>query len=147
MTKGGKQFGCLSVTVFIGSLLASESLLAQGVSFVSRRDFPADSNPRSVAAADFDRDEQQDLAVAGFSLVCEKEECCYVNNVSVLLRDGDGTFRPPVSLAAGEGTSRSPSPRMARWSFTRSLRASSRCRSCCRCRRMSATSRERKRLR
>ncbi len=65
MAKGGKQFGCFLVAVFIGSLLACGTLLAQGFSFLSRRDSPAGSTPMSVAAADFDRDGQQDLVAAG----------------------------------------------------------------------------------
>jgi hypothetical protein len=51
-------------------------------------------NPRSVAIGDFDRDSRQDLAVANAA----------ANTVAVLLGNGDGTFQPALSMAAGIGS-------------------------------------------
>src|SRR5207245_7380283 len=47
-----------------------------------------------VATADFNHDGKLDLAVVDFG-----------NQVSILLGNGDGTFRPPRKYAVGQGTS------------------------------------------
>src|SRR6266704_2040644 len=67
--------------------------LAQTVSFNARRDFVVETNPISVAVGDFNGDGVQDLAVANFGS----------NTVSVLLGNGDGTFRSALTVAAGAG--------------------------------------------
>src|SRR6266851_4240058 len=64
---------------------------AQDVSFIARRDFDAGRDPRSVAVGDFNGDGVQDLAVANFGS----------NTVSVLLGNGDGTFRAPLTFGVG----------------------------------------------
>jgi FG-GAP-like repeat len=75
---------------------------AQTVSFKARRDFTAGGNPQSVVKGDFNGDGISDLAVANHDS----------NNVSVLLGNGDGTFKPsmmdfgvgsfPSSIAAAD---------------------------------------------
>ena len=51
-------------------------------------------NPRGVAIGDFNRDSRPDLAVANAA----------ANTVSVLLGNGDGTFQPTLTAAAGTGS-------------------------------------------
>jgi len=57
--------------------------------------YPAGTNPYAIVAADFNGDGHLDLAVAG-------EVLGSGGTVSVLLGNGDGTFRPPVTYAVGE---------------------------------------------
>src|SRR5712692_2346659 len=64
---------------------------AQGVSFVAPRDFAVGFTPVFVAVADLNSDGFQDLVVANKTS----------RTVSVLLGNGDGTFRPAMDLAAG----------------------------------------------
>src|SRR5207237_8863525 len=54
---------------------------------------PANSLPDAIVAGDFNRDGRTDLAVADTS----------TNEVSILLGNGDGTFRalPPIPVAGG----------------------------------------------
>src|SRR5216110_3356533 len=85
----------VSPSVLFATFLLSSAFAAaapaQTASFIARRDFPAGTSPRSLAAGDFNGDGVPDLAVAnGLS-----------NNVSVLLGNGDGTFLAPQNLAAG----------------------------------------------
>lgn len=51
-------------------------------------------NPRGVAIGDFNRDSRPDVAVANAA----------ANTVSVLLGNGDGTFQPTLTAAAGIGS-------------------------------------------
>jgi hypothetical protein len=51
------------------------------------------SETRSIAVGDFNHDGKPDLAVVS--------SCCPIGGVSILLGNGDGTFRPPVDYAAG----------------------------------------------
>jgi hypothetical protein len=69
--------------------------------------FAAGNTPRSVAVADFNHDGKLDLVVANWGC----NQSCAPGNVSVLLGNGDGTFRPaqnfsvgvaPVSVAVGD---------------------------------------------
>jgi len=78
---------CLSV------LVLSASALAQ---FETRGTFTALSNSAtvSVAVGDFNHDGHLDLAVVSY--------CCPGAGVSILMGNGDGTFRAPVDYPAGE---------------------------------------------
>src|SRR5262249_19437357 len=60
-------------------------------SLIAGRNFDAGSGPRSVAVGDFDGNGDLDLVVANYLSA----------NVSVLLSNGDGTFRPARNFAAG----------------------------------------------
>src|SRR2546426_284741 len=68
---------------------------AQTVSFIARRDFAAGRSPDSVAVGDFNGDGKLDLAVANFDS----------SDVSVLLGNGDGSFKAALTFAAGRGPS------------------------------------------
>lgn len=56
----------------------------------SRKDYNTANSPQDVAVADFDRDGKSDLAVANSS-----------NSVSILLGNGDGTFKNHVDYSDG----------------------------------------------
>gem|GEM_PF-1040669 len=85
-TKGAISGPSASVSVLLGR--------GDG-SFKTEARVDAGEQPRSVALADFDHDGNQDLAIAnaagygGFS------------DVSILLGNGNGTFRPRLSVPAG----------------------------------------------
>jgi hypothetical protein len=64
---------------------------AQRVSFFLPLFFLAGTQPRFVVTGDFNEDGALDLAVANTA------------GVSVFIGNGDGSFRPPVSFAAGPG--------------------------------------------
>src|SRR5207247_2272940 len=68
---------------------------AQTVSFIARGDFAVGTNPKSVAVSDFNGDGRLDLAVTNAS------SYDVPGTVSVLLGNGDGTFQPVQSFAAG----------------------------------------------
>jgi hypothetical protein len=62
--------------------------------FGARTDFPAGTGAYNVVAGDFNKDEKVDLAVTGeCSLGC--------GTVSILLGNGDGTFKAPVGYTTG----------------------------------------------
>ena len=79
----------VAATVFFSSAFPNPSP-AQTVSFITRVDYAAGTNPASVAVGDFNRDGVPDVAVANYGS----------NTVSVLLGNGDGTFQPALTLAA-----------------------------------------------
>jgi len=59
--------------------------------------FDAGYEPRAIAVADVNGDGLPDLVVAN---LCENESCSN-GGVSILLGNGDGTFRPPVTYSSG----------------------------------------------
>ena len=61
--------------------------------FITAPAYPADVQPYSVAAGDFDGDGDLDLATANYLPA----------TVSVLLGNGDGTFQPRSDYASGYG--------------------------------------------
>jgi hypothetical protein len=91
MTAMPRTFASRWLLVAAGLVLSSAAAFAQTVSFTARRDFAiGSSEPQSVAVGDFNGDGVPDLATAN-----------YHDSVSVFLGNGDGTFQPDVTFAAG----------------------------------------------
>jgi hypothetical protein len=84
---------CVGVAVLLASAVPAPG---QTVSFIARQDFPAGAQPRSAAVADFDGDGVADLATTSMG-----RDNLSDGGVSVLLGNGDGTFRLPRAFAAG----------------------------------------------
>jgi hypothetical protein len=80
----------------LGSNTVSVLLGNGNGSFQAPRSYAAGSKPQSVAAGDFNGDGVPDLAVANAGSYPYTD-----GSVSVLLGNGDGTFRAAVSYAAG----------------------------------------------
>src|ERR1035438_9135914 len=81
--------------ILLSSLFPSEPALAQGCptpSFGAPRWFDAGAGPKSVAVGDFNGDRKLDLALANGGS----------GTVSVLLGNGDGTFRAAVNYRVGD---------------------------------------------
>src|SRR2546421_9813814 len=74
------------------SSTVSALAFAQTVSFNARLDFAVEARPIFVAVGDFNGDRVQDLAVTNRDSA----------TVSVLLGNGDGTFRAALTFAAGD---------------------------------------------
>jgi len=76
-------------------LVLSATLVAAGgtppVSFQAPRTFAVGRVPQSIALGDFNNDGRKDLAVANI----------FADNLSILLSEGDGTFRPAVNYSTG----------------------------------------------
>jgi hypothetical protein len=70
-------------------------------SFQAAGTFAAGGGPRSVAVADVNGDGRLDLVVAGYGLACDPYCVPIDETVRVLLGNGDGTFQPARSFAAG----------------------------------------------
>jgi FG-GAP-like repeat/FG-GAP repeat len=64
-------------------------------SFRARRDFRAGSGPRSIAIGDLNRDSKPDLVTANHNTAFGGGGA-FVDSVSVLLNEGDGSFRPKL---------------------------------------------------
>ena len=67
--------------------------------FQAKNDYPAGTRPGSVVAADLNADGRMDLAVANTPVFSS------TNTVSVLLGNGDGTFRPRTEFGTVGGRS------------------------------------------
>jgi len=81
----GKLSG-LAYCVLLGSSLAHAG------QFLQSPQYPTGTNPQAVAMGDFNGDGNLDLAVANADS----------NTISVLLGNGDGTFRPKVDYVTGD---------------------------------------------
>jgi hypothetical protein len=83
-----------SATTFTYAQTGADASSGSGTVFTgSRTDYPTGNAPVAIAVADFNRDNQPDLAVANHDS----------NSVSILLGNGDGTFRARTDFAVGEG--------------------------------------------
>src|SRR5215471_13038911 len=80
----------LTLTMVLAGLTAFRPAAFAG-GFATVKTFNVGTDPQSVAVGDFNGDGHPDMAVANFS----------TNNVSVLLGNGDGTFRAAVNYATG----------------------------------------------
>ena len=83
--------GAVTLTVLLVVTLSASHVSAQGFCFENAVNYAAGDGPGSVLAADLDRDNDADLAVANYNS----------DNVSVLKNNGDGTFAAAVNYAAG----------------------------------------------
>src|SRR2546422_3097341 len=88
--KSARRALLILVGLFFSSTFPSPAL-GQTVSFIARRDFVVGNNPVSVAVGDFNGDGVPDLAVANAGSA----------TVSVLLGNGDGTFRAALTVGVG----------------------------------------------
>lgn len=79
----------LAAVVGLAALFATGANPPPDVSFAQAKTFAVGSIPRAVAVGDFNRDGKLDIAVVNFNS----------NNVSVLLGNGDGTFRSSMNFA------------------------------------------------
>jgi len=83
-----------SATTFAYVQTGPDASSGSGTVFTgSRTDYLTGSAPVAIAVADFNRDNQPDLAVANHDS----------NSVSILLGNGDGTFRARTDFAVGDG--------------------------------------------
>jgi FG-GAP-like repeat/FG-GAP repeat len=93
----------VAVAAVIGFLVSSSVVAAaQDVSFRAAVNYEVGSNPYSVAVADFNRDGIDDLAVVNH---CNDSapQCRAANTVSILLGNGDGSFRAAQNFPTGSG--------------------------------------------
>src|SRR5437879_6335637 len=98
MTRASVRLGLFAAATLVFWSVLPGSAPAQTVSYSSaRRDFAVGPHPRSVATGDFNGDGVPDLAVAS------QFWCCPVKpgTFSVLLGNGDGTFRAATIFASG----------------------------------------------
>jgi hypothetical protein len=77
----------------LSEALERRILLSSSVYFHSQKTYTTGSDPQSVAVADLNGDFKQDIVVANFA----------EDNISVLLGNGDGTFRPEETYNTGLG--------------------------------------------
>jgi hypothetical protein len=73
------------------AMVFSHAAAAQGISFVTSRDFPVGQIPSSVVVGDFNGDGKLDIVTGNQ----------FSSTISVLLGKGDGTFQPVVTYAPG----------------------------------------------
>src|SRR5438046_10598214 len=78
----------LAAAALLVVLVSPAPARADAVSMTARRDFPVGSVSINVALGDFNGDGVADLAVANY----------LAGTVSVLLGNGDGTYRPALTL-------------------------------------------------
>src|SRR5256886_2213029 len=81
----------VAAALFFSSTVSAPAL-AQTVPFSSRLDFAVEAHPTFVAVGDFNGDGKLDLAVANLNS----------RTVSVLLGNGDGTFRAAPTVVVGQ---------------------------------------------
>lgn len=79
--------------------LTSSSANAAAVAFKPAANYPVGTNPKAVAAADFDRDGHVDLAIANQGAAGE------AGNISILIGNGDGTFKSATNLTGEKNPS------------------------------------------
>src|SRR5436309_7375319 len=98
MTRASVRLGLFAAATLVCWSVPPSSAPAQTLAYSSaRRDFAVGLHPRSVATGDFNGDGVPDLAVAS------QFWCCPVKpgTFSVLLGNGDGTFRAATIFASG----------------------------------------------
>ena len=82
---------CAAMTLAL--LSASGAAWAAVVTFAAAKNYPVGDRPQAVCAGDLDGDGDTDLVTANQ----------YSDNISVLIRRPDGTFRPQQKYAIGDG--------------------------------------------
>ncbi len=79
----------VAISIFL--LLLGKPANLAAIEFAAAKSYPVGTNPQAIAVGDFNGDGKPDLAVANFGS----------NNVSVLINNGDGTFKAAVNYAVG----------------------------------------------
>src|SRR5262245_20458086 len=82
------------LAVFLTGLLSlGHPTAGLAVEFASPVSYPVGASPKAVVVADFNGDGKPDIAVANAGS----------GNVSILIGNGDGTFRPALTFDTGVG--------------------------------------------
>ena len=89
MRNNQSTFRLVALTALSFLAVFADQAPAQTALFSPRRDFPVGGDSSAVVVGDFNLDGMSDVATADRSS----------NSISVLLGNGDGTFRPALSLA------------------------------------------------
>jgi hypothetical protein len=92
---GMRRTALLLVSTALAVLLVSGVAWAATITFAPAKNYPAGDDPRAVAAADLDRDGDNDIATVNTA----------IDKVSVLKRRSDGTFGTPVKYTTGDAPS------------------------------------------
>ena len=91
--------GILDLAVSVTTTNSVAILIGNGDgTFQTAVNYPVEVSPQGLAVADLNRDGKLDLAVAN---QCGHDPACRQGTVSILLGNGDGTFRPQQSFLVG----------------------------------------------
>jgi len=97
LTKDGSEYIAAGINPFNNTLLAGTVNLSTGA--ISQTTVSSVPYPATVATADVNGDGNNDLIVVGLSNTSTLAGAVYV-----FLSNGDGTFKPPVTYASGQGS-------------------------------------------
>jgi hypothetical protein len=93
---GKRSLIFVASVLLLWNWLALDKLAAQADISFTRSDYPVGRQPVSVTVGDFDGDKIQDLAVANGVI-----DGSPGTTVSILMGNGDGTFKPATEVGAG----------------------------------------------
>jgi hypothetical protein len=98
MRKAGLRLALIATALLLASALAlAQSVWAAETGFAPAQSYSVGQDPFSVTDADFDGDGNEDLAVA-----TQNSNTSGLDDVSVLLNDGDGTFGAAREYQVGQ---------------------------------------------
>jgi FG-GAP-like repeat len=87
--------------IFLVGILLCAAAGSASVSLRAAVSYPVGTNPRTVAVGDFNGDSKPDLAVIDVGDSTKNDP----GGVSILLGNGDGTFKPAINFAVGNNPS------------------------------------------